>query len=204
MTGDARGQAFTLEGVIGTLIILIAVVLALQAVDIVPFSDQQQDRRSEALRTQVDDTLAAAADRDALREAVTCVDGVGDPDRNIANPQNPPTEFGHLLNHTLAENGNQYIAYVEYQVNDTGNVTLERERLFPADDSAAPDTAVSVTRQVVLHESDTIHRAPGVDCIEEPGGQTVNETAQLYVPSHPDTDEDSNLYTVVRIRVVAW
>ena len=205
MTGDRRGQAFTLEGVIGALIVLMAVVLALQAVDAAPFTDEQSEQRSEALRTQVADTLAAAADRGALRRAATCVRSGGSPADNVANPGVPLTDFGVFLNQTLIQNGNEYIATVEYRGSDgSGDPVLERARFYPTTATDPPETAVAASRQVVLHNSDPVFRPQGLRCGEDRSGRTLNESANLYIDRHPDLGTDSTLYNVVRIRVIAW
>lgn len=204
MSGNDRGQAFTLEGIIGTLIVLVAVIFALQAVDVAPFADDARDEATDSLRVQVDDMLAAAADRGALRHALTCVDGRGDVDRNVANPDQPVTDLGVLLNQTLSQSGNQFIVAVEYREDGGGGSTFERERLYPAGEGSPPDAAVSVTRQVVIHESDPIYRTEGFDCVPDPGGQTVGNTSNLYVGTHPDVSDADPVHNVVRIRVIAW
>jgi hypothetical protein len=205
MIGERRGQAFTLEGVIGAVLVLIAVVLALQAVDAAPFTDEESERRAEALRTQVADTLAVAADRGALRRAATCVRSGGDPHENVANPGVPVTDFGVLLNRTLIQNGNEYIATVEYRGSGgSGDSVLKRTRLHPATATDPPETAVAVTRQVVLHDSDPVFRVQSSRCGEDRSGRTLNESTTLYVDRHPDLGTDSPLYNVVRIRVTVW
>lgn len=205
MTGDSRGQAFTLEGVISALLILMAVVLGLQAVDVAPFSDEQAEREAESLRTQVDDALAAVADQNGLRSAITCVNTAGDPDRAVGSPDLTVTALGSVLNQTLARNGNQYVLSVEYRgVDDSGNAVLERERLYPATVSDPPESAVASSRQVLLQSGDPVYRTQGLECVEDPGGQTLNETSQFYIDRHPDMTNTTNVYNAVRVRVVAW
>jgi len=205
MSGNRRGQAFTLEGVIGALIILMAVVLALQAVDIAPSTDDEGDRAAASLQTQVDDTLAAAADRDALRRAATCVNRRGDPDRNVGNPGAAVTEFGRLLNESLTVKGYQYAAFVEHRgIDDGGDPVLERTRLYPATDTDPPETAVVSTRQFLLQDSDPVYRTQAFNCVPDPGGQTLNDSSALYIDRHPSLANDSSVYNVVRIRVISW
>lgn len=197
--GQTRGQAFTLEGVIGAVIVLSSVVLALQAVDIAPLATEGEDAQSDRLETQAADVLATAADRDALRTAVTCVGPTGDPDPGLANPGDPLTQFGVLLNQTLAQT-NEFIVTVEYRNGDS----RMRNRLYPAGDITPPRGAVSASRQVTLYNSDPVHRVEGDSCVRDPDSPTLAEDDQLYVDRHPDVDGVSNVYNTVRVRVIAW
>lgn len=196
----SRGQTFTLEGVIGAILVLASVVLALQAVDIAPVTSDGIDSRNDRLETRTEDLLAAAADRDALRTTVTCVGATGEPEAGLANPNDPRTQFGVLLNQTLAQNGNEFIVFVEYQDADG----LVRNRLYPSGDINAPTDAVSVSRQVTLYNSDPVHREDSDSCVPDSDGATLAEEDQFYIDRHADVDETTNLYNTVRVRVIAW
>ena len=201
MTGDgeARGQAFTLEGVIGAVIVLSSVVLALQAVDIAPLATGGDNAQSDRLETQVADLLATAADRDALRTTVTCSTPGGDPDPGLANPNDPLTQFGVLLNQTLAQN-NEFVVVVEYRDGEG----QERNRLYPAGEISPPRGAVSASRQVTLYNSDPVRRAGGNGCVQGSDSPTLAEDDQFYIEPHPDVDGVSNVYNTVRVKVIAW
>jgi hypothetical protein len=196
----ARGQAFTLEGVIGALIVLASVVLALQAVDIAALSTDAEDSRTEQIETQVGDVLAAASDRGALRTAVTCVSSTGEPDPAVVNPNDPRTELGVLLNQTLTQTGGEFVVFVEYRDGDG----LERNQLYPSGNISAPPGAVSVSRQVTLYDSDPVYRGETDGCVRDPDGTTVAEDNLFYIDRHPDADGVSNVYNTVRMKVIAW
>jgi hypothetical protein len=202
MTGDgeSRGQAFTLEGVIGAVVVLASVVLALQAVDIAPLTAGAADGPSDRLETQVDDVLATATDRDALRTTVTCVGPGGEPETDLANPDDPLTQFGVLLNQTLAQNNNEFVVVLEYRNGDDH----VRDRLYPSGDIRAPPGAVSASRQVTLYDSDPVLREGTDGCVRDPDGTTLAEEDQLYIDRHPDVDGVTNVYNTVRVRVTAW
>jgi len=197
--GETRGQAFTLEGVIGAIIVLSSVVLALQAVDIAPLATEGDNAKDYRLETQVGDLLATAADRDALRTTVTCTTPSGNPDPGLANPDDPLTQFGVLLNQTLAQN-NEFVVVVEYRDGDG----LVRNRLYPAGEISAPRAAVSASRQVTLYNSDPVRRAGGNGCVQGSDRPTVAEDDQFYIDRHPDVDGVSNVYNTVRVKVIAW
>ncbi|MBX0284861.1 DUF7288 family protein [Haloarcula salinisoli] len=201
MTGDGqtRGQAFTLEGVIGAIIVLSSVVLALQAVDIAPLATGGDDAQADRLETEVSDLLATAADRDALRTTVTCATPTGEPDPGLANPNDPLTGFGVLLNQTLAQN-NEFVVLAEYRDGDS----LVRNRLYPAGEISPPSGAVSASRQVTLYNSDPVRRTSGDRCVGGPDRQTLAEDDQFYIDRHPDFDGVSNVYNAVRVKIIAW
>ena len=102
-----RGQAYTIQGVIGAILVASALVFGLQAVDISPWTEDGSEAQTEALRVQTQDLLAAASDRDALRTAATCIDGDGNGTPHpavaagtVAN-ETERDALGTLLNRTL-------------------------------------------------------------------------------------------------------
>ena len=201
-SADDRGQAYTIEGVIGAIVIASALVLGLQAVDIAPWTNDSTDRETEALRVQAQDVLAAAEDRDALRTAATCIvgDGDGTPHPAVAagdvGSDNDRASLGILLNRTLDANDNRYTVYIDFPENGTINTTpITPER-------TATRPSVTVTRQIPLFDSDPVlaFDEDAGECVPaEDSGSLANES--VYVD---DQNNTSDLYAVVRIRVVAW
>ena len=201
-SADDRGQAYTIEGIIGAIVIASALVLGLQAVDIAPWTNDSTDRETEALRVQAQDVLAAAEDRDALRTAATCIvgDGDGTPHPAVAagdvGSDNDRASLGILLNRTLDVNDNRYTVYIDFPENGTINTTsITPER-------AATRPSVTVTRQTPLFDSDPVlaFDEDAGECVPaEDSGSLANES--VYVDDQNNTSE---LYAVVRIRVVAW
>lgn len=199
-SADDRGQAYTIEGVIGAIVIASALVLGLQAVDIAPWTNDSTDRETEALRVQAQDVLAAAEDRDALRTAATCIvgDGDGTPHPAVAagdvGSDNDRALLGILLNRTLDANDNRYTVYIDFPENGTINTTpITPER-------AATRPSVTVTRQIPLFDSDPVLAFDEGECVPaEDSDSLANES--VYVD---DQNNTSDLYAVVRIRVVAW
>jgi len=207
---DTRGQAYTIEGIIGAILIASALVLGLQAVDIAPWTDDSTSRETESLRVQVQDVLDAAEDRDALRTAATCIDGDGNASPHPAvaaggaDNDTERTEFGILLNRTLDRNGQRYSVYLDYQ-NGTSPPALNTTALTNTRD--ATRASVSVTRQVVLFDSDPILEfdPDAGECVAVTAGENntlgSRPNDEVYVNNR---NEDSQLFAVVRIRVVAW
>jgi len=214
MPGDApRGQAYTIEGVIGAIVVVSAVVLGLQAVDIAPWTDDTPDQEVESLRTQVADLLAAAEDRDALRTAALCIDGDGTATPHpavaagSADADATRDRLGILLNRTLDENGFRYTASVERYNESTGAISTTP--LTP--DREPTSASVSVSRTIVLLDDDLVYEFDGdagacrpaiVNGETETIGERYNDSSdRIYLEN---ADENSEIYAVVRIRVIAW
>lgn len=210
MTGDqiapdGRGQAYTIEGVIGAILVTSALVLGLQAVDIAPWTEDSVDQQTESLRTQVQDVLEAARDRDALRTAATCIDGDGtdEPHPAVAagdaSADDERALLGTLLNRSLDLQGRGYAVYLDYN----GSTGLETVAL--PEDRSATRASVTVTRQFALFDSDPVlrFRNDAGECVPVTSGDTLADrgASDIYVSDQSDSNE---LYAVVRVRVVAW
>jgi len=212
--GDDRGQAYTIEGIIGAIVVVSALVLGLQAVDIAPWTDDSTERQTESLRVQIQDVLDAANDRDALRTAATCIDGDGTPRPHpavAAGGAANNTEravFGTLLNRTLDENNQRYSVYLDYPNGTELNTTAITQ------DQDVTRSSVTVTRQIPLFDSDPVLEfdSDAGECVtvQSPSNPAESETLGERNRTAPDTiyldnqDDDSELYAVVKIRVVAW
>lgn len=203
-----RGQAYTIEGLIGAVLIASALVVGLQAVDISPWTDDTDDPRLDSIRVQVQDLLAAASDRGALRTAVTCVDGDGDGEPHPAvtaggaSNDTDRAAFGTLLNRTLDANDYRYKVTVEHNASAGGSVNATR--LTPERDVTR--SSVTVTRHLVLFDSDRIHEfdADRGECVPVRAGNNTlgqRDPADVYIE---DQSPDSDVYAVVKVRVVAW
>lgn len=202
-TSDNRGQAYTLEGVIAAVVIASALVFGLQAVDIAPWSDQQRQTQADSLRTEIQDMLAAGADRKALKTAVTCVDGAGNPDGDVANPAANVTRFAPLLDRTLDTIGRAYV--IRFQYLDR-NGAVQHVSVTPERTPTSVQT-VTATRQVMLLDTDPIHEVESADGDQQcvPQDETLEERNDLYVPNQQDPgDTEINIYSVVRVQVIAW
>jgi hypothetical protein len=205
---DGRGQAYTIEGVIGAILVASALVLGLQAVDIAPWTDDSVDEQTESLRAQVQDVLEAAADRGALRTAATCVDGDGT-DRphpavaaGDAAADSERAVFGTLLNRSMDLQGHSYVVSLDYNASTGGGM----ESVTLTDSRSATRPSVTVTRQFALFDSDPVlrFREDAGECVPATSGETLAErddSGGLYVS---DQNEENELYAVVRVRVIAW
>jgi hypothetical protein len=209
---DDRGQVYTLEGIVGAALIASALVLGLQAVDISPWTDDSVDQGTESLRVQVEDLLSVASDRGDLRTVATCIDGDGNgsPHPAVAaggtDNRTDRASFATLLNRTLDENNHRYRVSVVYpDENASGGVNSTR--LTPERGATRP--SVTVTQRVALFDSDPVlgfapdrgECVPIVATNDTLGQRASDPNADIYVENQ---NSNSDLYAVVKVRVVAW
>lgn len=189
-----RGQAYTLEGVIGAILIASALVVGLQAVDPAPWT-QTDPVNPEELRTQSQDMLDAANDDDLLREAVTCADLDGNMEQRAFSPGQSP--LGNLTERTIGTN--RYRLSLVYIDANGRNETLILT------DGSPGRTSVTVTRQFALFDTDPAHEYDDGECVEitDADGDTVTlgDRTDLYIENQ---DPNEELYAMVKIEVTVW
>ena len=203
-----RGQAYALEAVVSVLVLALALVLGMQAVDVAPWSSEA-DRQLDELQAQAADVLATAQEEGMLDDVAVCVgadetdndddNGDGTVTRGSDDPTllipgvAPDTEFEAWLDSTLA-NAAQFAIEVDYPTDDgieTRSLTLQE----PPDRPSA-----TASTRVTLSESDEILQ--GAACT--PSGDIlgdVDEDGEFYFDNQ---DSESALYGVVTIRVIVW
>lgn len=171
MVTDNRAQAFTLEGVVSGVIVLTALLLALQSISIAPATTGSTDDAS-ALRTQANDVMDVAAEQGHIRDIVLCgVNGDGDIDvssgdvspyraignskENVGSLMQSATDFGDMLRVAFTDRGYNYRVEYAY-LDDAGD--RQRVYVFPLSSSssnprpASRDPAVIATHTVTLFD----------------------------------------------------
>lgn len=192
----ARGQSYVLEGLVAGVVVLLAVVVALQSTAVTPLSAAATSQRLEEVdRSTADTMLDHAARNGSLREAVLYWDPAR---RTFANgstegyvPGPPPNRFGKLLNRTLYEERIAVNVYVSFT--DTAGETDRRTMVYQGSPS---DAAVSASRAVVIHDGDSL-AGPYDD-------RTLNATDATTRFYAPDRAPESPVYNVVEVRVIVW
>jgi hypothetical protein len=200
---DDRGQAYTLESLIAALLLVTAVLFALQSVVITPTSAGLQDRDVQAQQGQIaSDLLVTAANDGELSRLVRfwdCSDGgfstdddagVWAEDGGYQTDTVPVQDFGETLNHTF-DAGTRYNVELVY-ANDSGGQDVSQivYQGTPGDD------VVTASYTVVLTDG---QRVTGRDA----GTQTL--TSGCSDPAIPElTGGSGNVYNVVEVRVVLW
>lgn len=195
-----RGQAYTLEGFISAMVVLVAILLALQSVVITPTTGGAADRTVQAqMQQEAQDALVVAAENNSLSEMVrywdrdggfegtddSLVDPNGD---NVYSPGNfsDESELGVILYDRFDERGQNYNVALHY--GDENGETENRSLVYQGSPSS---NAVSASYTVSLYDNQSVTDS----------SETLSEAP---TPSIPDVDTDDSLYNVVEVRVIVW
>jgi hypothetical protein len=197
-----RGQAHALEGIVASLVVLSAVVFALEMTAVTPLSastsSQHIENQQEATARGV---LAAGAKSGALKRTLLYWndssatgghfwDARDVSDSGYYTSGAPPTEFGAMLERSFDSNGIAYNIRLRFDGEDGPRTTTWLvNQGFPS------DNAVRATWPVVLYQNDKIH-----DENENPTGTNVSAESTFYAPN----GSDSSVHNVVRVEVVVW
>ncbi|WP_435335691.1 DUF7288 family protein [Haloarchaeobius sp. TZWWS8] len=215
MRGDERGQAYTLEGFIGAMLVLTAILFALQSVVIMPTTSGKVSRDvQEQLRVEATDVLLIAAEEESLSCQVRAWDHVNEtfanstgdprigygpnPPKNVTSCDGDGTKFGAMLNQTFTEQGREYNVIVSYR-NET--ISTKTDSLRMVYRGVPTESAVTATYTITLYDDQRV-----IDpnkCPSDPSNcPTLENTSNDY--PIPDAAPNSPVYNVVEIRVVVW
>ncbi|WP_459192373.1 DUF7288 family protein [Halosimplex sp. J119] len=193
---DNRGQAHTLEGVTAGLIILSAVVFALEMTAVTPLSastsSQHIENQQEATARGV---LASAAETGALERALLSWNATSKqfyetPQVGYFTTGAPPNDFGTTLERSFDRQGIAYNVYLRYQGAD-GEIRVQRY----VHQGQPSDHAVRATWALSLMESDEIRDENG-----DPTGTAVSDESTYFAPRQ----SSASVYNVINVEVVVW
>lgn len=202
-----RAQAYTLEALIAAILLLTAVLFAVQSVVITPTSSGTLDQDVQAqMHQEASDVLVTAANEGELSDQLrywnasspTYADGEGGngyvPGQGYANDTLPVEDLGPTLSATFDE-GIRYNVELVYRNNGTRNTTRLVFQGTPGDE------VVVATHTVTLTDNMTV-TGPGGD------GRTLEEYAEDAraaggEPPIPN-EYDGPIYNVVEVRIVLW
>jgi len=193
-----RGQAHTLEATIASLLMLSAIIFALQMTAVTPLSASTSSQHIEnQQRATAEGVLATAAEEDALKPAVLYWNDSTDRFHNTTDDrkyysggsQYPNHRFGQLLTRAFSDSG---IAYnVNFQFGTNSNST---RYIYSGEPS---DNAVAATQAVSVYDDDQIY-----DADESTNSTEVSSSS--YASELGFSDENGNFHTTVRVEVVVW
>lgn len=222
---DGRSQAFTLEGFIASIVILTAVLFALQSIVITPTTagTVDQEVRSQ-LRIQANDILVTAAHNttdNAPNQNLSWVvrhwngtestwAGALDDTIGYGSTQ-PPTMFGEMLNHSFKQRGRVYNVIIEYR-NETNNNVSETERMVYR--GVPSDNAIVTTYSITLYDNQTLTGA-GLNSSDPDLCDSDRELWEYSTdPDHTSPVDgcyypipnafEGRVYNVVEVRVIVW
>jgi len=218
-TTTDKGQAHTLEGFAAGIIVLLALVVAIQSVSVTPTSSstasQAVETRQYYLADDVLSSTAASGDlKDALLEwndtKASFDDDLNDSEVGLRGQtyqgSNPENEFGDALERAFLSEG---VAYnVDITCLDPSGGMSEKRFINNGNPSKHASTA---TQTIVLHQNDTLtHDAnPDTELWETERFGIVCENLTPRPGDDPDDFEysgsaDSGIYNVVGVRITVW
>lgn len=192
-----RGQAFTLEGLVAGLVLVAAIMFALQAVVVTPATpgaDVGPD-----VRQQGTDVLDIAEREGALDDLLR---NFNDNESTFAGAKDdvvgygsevPDGTFGELLDGAFVQRGQVVNVIIEFRAEDG----IETETIPLIYRGEPPDAATVATTTVTLY-SDQHLTGP------EANDTTLAEASAEGAYPIPNIDPDGPIHNVVTIRVVVW
>lgn len=192
---DDRGQAYVLGAVGAGIIVLSAVIFAIQATAVTPLSVSTASQHVENQERELADTaLTQAAENGTLRDAVlrwnpdngTFVNATA---RGYLG-RTPDNGFGRQLDRVFNDEQIAVNVYVRY---GTSAGLKRRPMVFQGNPS---DNAVSASQTLTLMDRENL-RGPRSN--ETLNG--TNPTGSFYAP---DVAPNGSVYNVVEVRIIAW
>jgi len=190
-----RGQAHTLEGLVGALIVIGGVVFALQATAVTPLTASTSNQHIENQQRAVAENLLVAADANGTMTP-TLLDWnttrgafAGTGSRGTFTTGGPPTAFGTALNETFTDDNTAFNVYV---IVPSPDGTTSRVALV--DMGTPTDNAVTATHTVLLFDDGTLTDRD----------RTVAEAAAAGEFYAADVDPDGELFSVLEVRITVW
>lgn len=192
-----RAQAVTLEAMLASLLVIGALLFAMHTATVTPSSASATNPHLENQHHRIAaGALDAAVANGSLEPTVlywneSNASFYGVHRKGYYPNDGPPTDFGRLLDRTLADQGLAYNVELSY-LSKTGD-----PRRVPLVYVGAPsENAVSVSRTVLLTDTDRLH--------DDTGAQTETTLTASDTYFAPDAAPNSPTYNTVRVEVVAW
>ena len=203
---DDRGQAYTLEGFVGALVVLTALLFVFQSIVLTPTTagTVDQDVKSQ-LRVQANDALRTshpslenltrywnATGGFAYANGTDLGYGTRPPCAPTRSPDAACDSLGRTLHDAFTDRGYTYNLYVTYQLASDPTETATERVVYRGVPSA---NAVTATTTVVLYDDQTLTAPDDAD------NATLSELdGGFYAPDA----SDGVVYNVVEVRLVVW
>jgi len=203
--GD-RGQAYTLEGFVSAMVVLMAVLFALQSVVITPTSGGLSDRSVQAqIQQEAQDALVVSDQDGNLSETVRNWN-TDDPEKfhnaSVPGPDGNrtynTTEFadqsrlGGILEQRFADNGYSYNVELVYET-----ASNDFDTTYMVYQGAPSPDAVTASYVVTLYEDDKLTATNPITL------QTADDNSEYEYPI-PETTNTELVHNVVEVRVIVW
>lgn len=189
-----RAQAYTLEAFTAALLLIGAILFAMEVTAVTPLTASTSSQHIENQQTELAAGLLDAADENgSLRAAVLRWNdsagrfaGSSESD-GYYTTGGPPNTFGAMLNRTFRDEGLAFNVNVWY-VTTSGSLRRERMVYF----GTPSDHATSAIRTLTINDD---------DALTGPSDGDVDSASSFYAP---DFGSETGLYNVFKVEVVVW
>lgn len=201
---EDRGQAHTTEAIVASILIVLAVLFALQTTTVTPFSSTTTDKHLENQeRELVSNTIDITHTSGELKQTLLNWNGsdtAGNEKEGFAGRANPnetsyytnmdaDTAFLNRLNDSIDTTQTAYNINLKYYNTSS---EMKSQRLLRT--GSPSDNVVTVRKPIVLHDSDTL--------TTQPHTQLQNtDSEEFYITS---LNETAPIYNYVEVEVVVW
>ncbi len=188
-----RGQAYTLEAIIASVLLISSLVFALQVTAVTPLSASTSNQHIEnQQRASASGVLTAAQEAGVLKDAVLYYnDSEGeyhDADRvTFYTNGYPPNEFGNITRRAFEGRGLAVNVLIYPDANSGPSRMVYR--------GEPSDNAVSASRTVTIYDD---------DALTAPDTSETAATASNFSNVVPEDTTGNNVYNVVRVEVTVW
>lgn len=196
---DDRGQAFTLEAITASLLLIGGLVFALQATAVTPLSASTSSQHIEnQQQAAAEGLLTTTLDDGSLRRALlfwneSANDGSGGfhnaSERGYYVTETPPNPFGESLNRTF--NSRNIVVNVNVYYQEGGRE--KRQRMVYRGEPS--DNAVAASTSVTLYEDATLYARNGSQTTTVVSGDTFYAS---------NTSTSSGVFSTLRVEVIVW
>jgi hypothetical protein len=209
---DDRGQAYTLEGLVGAALILLALLYAIQSLIITPTTGGPADSDVEAaLQQEAEDVLSITARNRTFglnnlvrywNQSDGTFTGAINPRIGYGN-RAPPGGFGTMLEETFTQRAQSYNVFVRYRGR---NISDGTKQLTLVDRGRPTGSSVVASQTVVLYDNMTLTSpsASNAELWQYDTNATANpvDGKSGYYPI-PNAVEGP-VYNIVEVRLVVW
>ena len=191
---DHRGQAYTLEAIIAGMLVISALIFALQVTAVTPLSASTSSQHIEnQQKATASGVLSAAHEDEILMDGLLYWNNTAasyhEAERMTYYSNNyPDNEFGALLHRSFAGRG--LAVNVALYPEDGGRPLYMVYRGTPS------DNAVTASQSVTIYSDDNL-TAPGFENV------TVEE-ADTFTNHIPGSEGSGSVHNVVRVEVTVW
>ena len=190
-----RGQAYTLEAVIASLLLVSSLVFALQVTAVTPLSASTSNQHIEnQQRASASGVLTAAQEAGVLKDAVLywndsdSAEEYYDAERlTYYTNSYPPNEFGNITERAFDGRGLAVNVLVYH------NESEEPSRMVYRGEPS--ENAVSASRTVTIYDDDNL---------TAPDATRTAADANSFADVVPEASGGTGVYNVVRVEVTVW